>query len=341
MPRQLATEMPPPLTVSSVFVRGMLAAVQAKGLPFESWLVEAGLSSDLLRSDELHITCDQYVRLLQWLMNRLDDEMLGFLSRPLKRGTFALMVRSAIGAATLEVAIRQDAHTLRLLNDDMTVRLVIDETLAGVALEFTNSAPAEYRFVHETMLRVYWRLFAWLIGGRLPLARFDFAYPRPTYSAAYARIFPAPWRFDAECSAMWFAKSHLSMPVVRDALAARSFISGAPANIIVPTRDCGLVAAVRDYLRRTQHKWPDLEQTARALNVSASTLQRHLTAERTSFQNVRDELRRDLAIYRLTTSAVSLAKLGAELGFADGASFQRAFKRWTGHAPGVYRRLGR
>lgn len=338
---QLAADGPLPMTVNSVFVRSMLAALQAKGLPFESWLLEAGLSPELLRPDESYITCDQYATLLQLLMNRLDDEMLGFLSRPLRRGTFALIVRSAIAASTLEAAILQVARTLRLLNDDLTLHLGIEETTACVAVKFTNPAQAEYRFLHETLLRVYWRLFAWLIGGRLPLLRFDFAYPRPSYSAAYARIFPAPWCFDAERSAMWFAKSHLRMPIVRDAQAAESFISGAPANIIVPTRESGLIGAVRVHLRHTQPRWPDLEQTARALNVSASTVQRHLAAEGTSFQNVRDELRRDLAIYRLTTSTVSLARLGADLGFADGASFQRAFKRWTGHAPGAYRRLAR
>jgi AraC-like DNA-binding protein len=341
MSNELAPEIAPPMTVSTVLVRGMLAAIEAKGIPFESWLFEVGLSPQLLSSDEARITLDQYGRLLQTLMQRLDDEMLGFLSRPLKGGSFALLVRSAIRAATLEGAIRHLAHTFRLLNDDLTLRLIVEDTLAGVVLDFSNSAPAAYPFLHETLLRVYWCLFAWLAGGRLPLVRFDFAYPRPSYAAAYASIFPAPWLFEAECSGMWFAKSYLRMPVVRDEQAARGFVAGAPANIIVPTRDSGLAGAVRMHLRLTQPQWPDLEQTARALNVSASTLQRHLAAAHTSFQAVRDEVRRDLAIYRLTTSAVSLAKLAGELGFADGASFQRAFKRWTGYAPGLYRGLGR
>jgi AraC-like DNA-binding protein len=341
MPRDLITEAAPPLTVSALLVRGMLAAIQAKGIPFESVLLEVGLSPDIVSSDGSRITLDQYGRLLLTLMRRLDDEMLGFLSRPLKRGTFALLVRSALGAATLEVAIRHVAHTFWLLNDDVALRLVVEGPLAGAQLEFTRPAPAGQPFVHQTLLRVFWRLFAWLAGWRLPLVRFDFAFPRPSHAEAYAAVFPAPWQFEAERSAMWFARSHLCMPVVRDDAAARAFIAGAPANIIVPTRDAGLVGAVRMHLRRTQPRWPDLEETARALNVSASTLQRHLAAEHTSFQGVRDELRRDLAIHRLTTSRVSLAKLAAELGFADGASFQRAFKRWTGCAPGVYRRLGR
>ena len=74
--------------------------------------------------------------------------------------------------------------------------------------------------------------------------------------------------------------------------------------------------------------------------MAASTLQRRLAADGTSFQALKDELRRDLAIVRLNTSTVPLATLADELGFADSAAFQRAFKGWTGSAPGAYRRGG-
>ena len=69
--------------------------------------------------------------------------------------------------------------------------------------------------------------------------------------------------------------------------------------------------------------------------MATSTLQRRLAADGTTFQALKDELRRDLAIVRLNTSTVPLVTLADELSFADSAAFQRAFKSWTGSAPGA------
>ncbi|SCU91258.1 Ornithine utilization regulator (fragment) [Cupriavidus necator] len=74
------------------------------------------------------------------------------------------------------------------------------------------------------------------------------------------------------------------------------------------------------------------------MHISASTLQRRLAVEGTSFQSLKDQLRRDLAIERLSTSSTPVSQLAAQLGFADTTAFNRAFKVWTGSTPGSYRR---
>jgi AraC-like DNA-binding protein len=332
---------PPPLTVGVDFVRGMLSGLRAKGVDCDDWLREVGIAPELLRDPRARVGLHQYADLLRLLIERRDDEMLGLLTRPTKRGSFALQVRAVLGAPTLEAAIRRVAHVFRLLHDDVAMVFVREGELAGVELAFNDPGVAANPYVHEQFLRVYWRVFAWLVGGQLPPVRFDFAFPRPAYSDGYGPIFPAPWRFDAERSAMWFAAERMRMPVCRDEHALRTFVADGPINVILPSRDQGTGGRVRLHLQRTQPEWPDLASTARALNMSASTLQRRLAAEGTSFQALKDQLRREIAIFRLNTSEVAPAKLAAELGFADSAAFQRAFKSWTGSPPGAYRRAGR
>jgi AraC-like DNA-binding protein len=330
----------PPVTIPIAFVHGMLSGVRGRGLACDPFLADAGIAPELLEQAGARVTGDQYVALFRTLIERLDDDAIGLLSRPLRRGSFALVARSAIGAATLEVAMRRVARTFRLLQDDIVLEPLREGALAGVGLRFGDPTCARPTFLHELLLRVFWRLLAWLAGGQLPAARFDFAFDNPPYAGSYGKVFPAPLQFGRPASAFWFDAARLQDAVRRDEAALRVFLADAQANVIVPRRIADVSARVRDHLQRTLPAWPDLAATADALHVSTATLQRRLAGEGTSFQSLKDELRRDMAIVRLNASSEPLAVLAYELGFADSAAFQRAFKGWTGTAPGTYRRGG-
>lgn len=82
---------------------------------------------------------------------------------------------------------------------------------------------------------------------------------------------------------------------------------------------------------------PDFISVAAELCVSPQTLRRKLQAENTSYQNIKDSLRRDIAIDKLVNEHLSVAEIGQLLGFVEPASFTRAFKQWTGVSPAEYR----
>ena len=328
----------PPVTIPIAFVHGMLSGVQGRGPLGDACLADAGIARELLAQPAARVTADQYVALFRLLIERLDDDALGLLARPFKRGSFALVARSAMGAATLEVALRRIAHTFRLLQDDVVLEFLREGPAAGLGLRFTNTSGVQPPFLHEMLLRVFWRLLAWLAGGHLQATRFDFAFERPAYAGSYGKVFPAPLNFGQRQSAFWFDVERLKEPVRRDEAALRAFLVDAQAHVVVPRRgDDEVSMRVRSHLQNTQPAWPDLGATAEALHLTTATLQRRLASEGTSFQALKDELRRDMAIVRLSTSAVSLGELAYDMGFADSAAFQRAFKGWTGSAPGTYR----
>jgi AraC-like DNA-binding protein len=81
-----------------------------------------------------------------------------------------------------------------------------------------------------------------------------------------------------------------------------------------------------------------LEDVAREFHVSPTTLRRRLDAEGTSYQGIKDELRRDAAVHHLCGTRLSIADIASALGFQETSAFHRAFKRWSGVQPGEYRR---
>jgi AraC-like DNA-binding protein len=68
------------------------------------------------------------------------------------------------------------------------------------------------------------------------------------------------------------------------------------------------------------------------------TLCRRLAAEATTFQAIKDEVRRDIAIQRLTRSGDAIAEIAYDVGFDNPTAFHRAFRHWTGSTPNTYRR---
>ena len=84
-----------------------------------------------------------------------------------------------------------------------------------------------------------------------------------------------------------------------------------------------------------------IDQVAGVLGSSARSIQRRLNEERTTFQRVLDDLRKDLASQYLEDRSHPIAEIALLLGFSDQTTFHRAFVRWTGRTPGEVRRSSR
>ncbi|MEL6745686.1 MAG: helix-turn-helix domain-containing protein [Pseudomonadota bacterium] len=83
-----------------------------------------------------------------------------------------------------------------------------------------------------------------------------------------------------------------------------------------------------------------VEDMARRLNVSKRSLQRRLSEEGTSFQELLNETRREMSEQYLKYSGLSLPEISYLLGFRETSSFFRAFHGWTGRTPGDFRASG-
>ena len=79
------------------------------------------------------------------------------------------------------------------------------------------------------------------------------------------------------------------------------------------------------------------ERVARSLNMSESAFQKKLKATGTSYQELLDNTRTELAKHHLSDPDMSVDEVAYMLGFSDCSNFTRAFKRWLGMSPREYR----
>ena len=103
----------------------------------------------------------------------------------------------------------------------------------------------------------------------------------------------------------------------------------------------GLVGKVRQVLLANLMRAISFGEVAKHLNTSVRTLRRKLREEDTSFRNLADELRMQMAIKYLRDTNLTVADIAEALGFSEEANFRHAFRRWTKAAPHQFRDIGR
>ena len=103
----------------------------------------------------------------------------------------------------------------------------------------------------------------------------------------------------------------------------------------------GVGDSVRDRVRRllgSQSALLTIDEAARLLNLSVSTLKRRLAADGTAYRALREAVSQERAVLMLADPSRSLESVATALGYSDIANFSHAFKRWTGRSPGAFRR---
>ena len=100
----------------------------------------------------------------------------------------------------------------------------------------------------------------------------------------------------------------------------------------------GVISAVRQAIAASlPHGNPAIHRVAHAVGVNPRTLQRRLKAERTSFQKVLTEVRRDLAVRYLSDKRLKSLEVAMLLGYSSISAFTTAFKSWYDMPPAEYR----
>ncbi len=332
-------------TISIRFVDEALDCIRNRGLDQNSLLIQAGISPELLGTTQARISSRHFGSLWHGIAQTLDDEFFGMDSHRMKAGSFTLLCHAIIHADTLERGLRRALRFLRMVLDDMTGELHIDENGAHivvtdrtlVAATHERALPPPKRaFAYGTYLIMLHGLACWLIGRRIPLTRADFRCPEPSFSEEWRILFSRNLNFNQAHSGFSFPASYLEMGNIQNERTMKEFLRRAPANFLVKyNNSTSLSAKIRRRLREMQPvAWPAFELLADQLHLSAATLRRRLDDEGESYRTIKDDLRRDLAIALLGDTQQSIAEIACELGFAESSAFHRAFKKWTGARPG-------
>ena len=325
-------------TLSQIaWYRTMSDAFRQRGLDADELLPACGVPVDATHKMDVQHLSDLYSAMWEQAVLRTGDPSLG-LTRPAHPlGAFGVFGHMLLSSPDVYTAAQSLARFAALVSPTFAM----DVTRAGATVQLTfritggrRAAPIQrYDFVATVFLTGS----QWITGQRM--------VPQVLYVPFPAPADTRPWREAYGC------------PIVFGAPAFRADFNAADFDRPIPTSDpmladiClrmteqaaqdfgdGFAGQVRQALTKVLSKGdPRREQVAELLCVSERTLQRRLSEEGTSFAELLDAVRREVAERLLAQAQLSVTEMAHELGFSDPSNFYRACKRWFGVSPGALR----
>lgn len=238
-------------------------------------------------------------------------------------------------------------HRIALLDDNTECTLVyeveFDEAQSRLSPEDWDRFGYQQTVMQASGLMAWQALCGWLIGEPVEIERVEVAAPFVTeaYNAHLSSVFRCPITFYAQRNTIHFRSSLLQRPLVHTRASLHHFLENCIYELVALQRRPSSTSAAIKSLARIElpGAMPTINDIARSLNMSESSLRRRLQKEGTSFQQLKDELRCNMAEQRLLQTNARVADVAADLGFSDASSFARSFKNWTGHTPASYREM--
>lgn len=336
--------------MSSRPLTGMLSArvvlrvvdfCQARGHDAEVLCRGAGLSRRALLEPDARVSYEAVERLGQRALALTGDENFGLhLAQDVRdtqhfdTGLLLLMASPTVGEAIARMVRYQrywgDGERVQAHRGagGVTLRYVLAGTEGAYARHSDECALAEVAIGIRT-----------LAGQELWPRAVRFRHRAPADTREHTRLFGPVLEFDAAHSEIAFGDEVLAarMPGANEVFSS-VFAQQIERALARLPATASSAASVREAARVSLSAGRcTLACTARALGVSARTLQRRLQAEGTSFDEIVDALRREMSLAYLERQ-VPVAEIASLLGYSDATSFHHAFRRWTGVSPLRYAR---
>lgn len=327
-------------TISCHHARALITQAVAQGLSKDDLLIYANINPLLLDKPNARISESQMTKLVKRVTEVFDNEFMGFTHTPSKIGVFAMMTEVVRRCESLREALLMGIRFYNLFTDDIYAELIElnQEAIIEVTLRQPELDP-DYFFLEFWMV-MWHRVSSWMTGTRIILLETRFVHHEPGHVAELAYTFPGPHAFSQAANQLRFNIDYLSLPLIRENQDWIEFLTSAPYGFLsIPGDDQSLQNKITRIIKKNSAdklSFPPVKEIAEQLNLSSQTLHRRLKDEATSYQRIKDNIRRDTAMIKLVQEKLPVHKVAELVGFSDSRSFTRAFKQWTGLSPREY-----
>jgi len=279
----------------------------------------------------------------RYLSGIMNDELYGQLYKPTRLGNFSFMALSIVHAKTLREVLKRIVDFYNLFENSFSYHFEEKGNLAEFSLKHLPGQSIADDYAINSVLTIIHRFCCWLINERILLNQVKLDFSPPCYRDEYRYIFyGAPVLFNQEQISISFASGYLDYLIVQNEASVNNYLRRAPLDIYLPIDAAGrLTISVRQQIKQAfsqDGQLLTLSKLAENLALHPQTLRRRLKSEGTSFEVLKAQVRRDIAIHYLSQAETRIEAVSEQCGYSEPSAFIRAFKQWTGFTPLQFRK---
>ena len=239
-------------------------------------------------------------------------------------------------------ALQTLCRYLRVLEDGSRASVVISAVEARLRYALTDVAARTGRQTVELGLCVFHRWGESLLQSNWPLHSITFSHPASAGAGEYRRIFSCDVEFEQSANELIFPASLLDTPLQSADSGLRAIMEDSLRHVThsLPGGDVWISNTRQHIIALLGQGEPSLTAVSELLGVSARTLQRRLKERASSFAELLDAIRKELAGSEMRRAQITTGEVAFALGYSDVSAFHHAFRRWYATTPADYRRRG-
>jgi AraC-like DNA-binding protein len=325
-------------------VAGLIATtLRACGCDPEPLFVAAGLDSDKITDPNARFPMLRMQKLWKLAIEATGDPCLGLAAaRQFQPALLHGLGLAWLVSDTLLDAFGRLVRYARLINNALDFRLEEQPDFVYLVIVLPKTRPPDFEYAALDLgMAAFLRMCQITAGHHLLPRHVSLQRPEPPCPAQFEEIFGPSIDYRAPSNRVCFDRQLLT----RHLASANPELARINDQVVVDYLARFDRASIAMQVRsKIIHQLPDgiptQETIADTLHVSLRSLQRKLKEEDTSFRDLLEDTRQQLALQYLRDSRRSIGEITYLLGFTEPSNFTRAFKRWTGKSPAQYRLNG-
>lgn len=313
------------------------------GVTPQQLALQLGLPEDGLAPPPEALPVQTYIALLNAGADLCHDPYFGLhVGERMKLATYAIYGIVLLSCRNFAEATQQVMRYEVLAHDLGRSQLRLEQGSAWYVWQSQWHESWPCRHLAESVCAGIRVFVEWVAQRPVPIIEIGFTHAAPDDLSEYQRIFNAPIRFNQPENYARFDPQILAWPLPNADVSLFPVLQAHAEQLLQARlrseKEKSVVALVREAITQTlAQDRARLTEVAEQLGQTTRTLQRKLKDAGTSFQEVLDHTRRELAEHYLVQAELSITDIAYMLGFQEQSSFNHAFKDWTGLNPGAFR----